>query len=913
MTKLKLNIQLFALTPYNTSAAEIYSQNSTGSGGYRHRVILYYYWHIDPSTRKYTLYARNRFYHQTNTDNWANGSPYNRLLMDGTVMCTTKNNLGSHSSGGTMDLCPSFNGSSWQNMGTYNYSDMGKGSTHSVGISCGYASSWAGISRKTTYHDLTPPDIDPANNVLNSVANFNIDDGFTPNITNYGLSSYMSIANVTTGFDYAVSNGTSCKLETGDKSDIIGLLGNHNYIDLSFTLQTKNGDTQVGTSGPVSARCTVPLTTFTVEKDGSTQGKYNFSRANYGLYDTVTVLYGSHEIIAEQEYTSSITLTTAQLTTVYGYMPSTSEDLTFRFKTYKNSTKAQEYQSTNKSANITMPSYSPTITNLTYSDSVSTYNSKKVNATDIIANLSKPTIVATLSDNYSNSYSSATCNGAAGTISGRTATFTAINQASSYKIKITDNRNKSSETTYNGGAYTDTIKTVPWFAPSISKIAITRPDGPVGARAQVNITGTFYSGSNLTGLSNATLQAQYSYNNSSWSNFTTKTSTSGSFNETYTLSGDSDFYKKPIYVRALITDRIGVAMPNWSNANIPSGQPVFNTFRDASGDSYMRTNGKLIAEGTVAGKQLSGGSGTAGYMHAFTITNTGTYQNQYMQFDILQRSRIGHCEIMFVSSNTSGALTISKISRSGTSEVYYTLNNNVFDLYIKKSESYDNIEILNFQKGYYNNSLKINWVNETVANLPSNYTSINEGGVGALAAYPVGSIYMSVNNVSPATLFGGSWEALPDGYYLYNVTSGAGSTFGSGTSGGTTLTAAQSGLREHNHGMGSHTHTFTSGNAQGTIEAKWRSNKARFPGGSTYSGFVSEWDANQSTYWSSGGGTDKNTVGWIWNIKNHQHAGTTDANASGNTDNVSATNATEAHTHSITPKGYKVYCWKRTG
>lgn len=33
--------------------------------------------------------------------------------------------------------------------------------------------------------------------------------------------------------------------------------------------------------------------------------------------------------------------------------------------------------------------------------------------------------------------------------------------------------------------------------------------------------------------------------------------------------------------------------------------------------------------------------------------------------------------------------------------------------------------------------------------------------------YPVGSIYMSVNNISPASLFGGSWEALNNGNPCY--------------------------------------------------------------------------------------------------------------------------------------------------
>ena len=45
--------------------------------------------------------------------------------------------------------------------------------------------------------------------------------------------------------------------------------------------------------------------------------------------------------------------------------------------------------------------------------------------------------------------------------------------------------------------------------------------------------------------------------------------------------------------------------------------------------------------------------------------------------------------------------------------------------------------------------------------------------------YPVGSIYMSVNDVNPAMLFGGSWEQLKDRFLL-----GAGDIYSNGTQGG---------------------------------------------------------------------------------------------------------------------------------
>lgn len=76
--------------------------------------------------------------------------------------------------------------------------------------------------------------------------------------------------------------------------------------------------------------------------------------------------------------------------------------------------------------------------------------------------------------------------------------------------------------------------------------------------------------------------------------------------------------------------------------------------------------------------------------------------------------------------------------------------------------------------------------------------------------YPVGSIYMSVNATSPASLFGGTWEQIQDRFLLatgsiYNAGSTGGSaththTTPATTTGGTAITVAQ---------MPSHTHELT--------------------------------------------------------------------------------------------------------
>lgn len=72
-----------------------------------------------------------------------------------------------------------------------------------------------------------------------------------------------------------------------------------------------------------------------------------------------------------------------------------------------------------------------------------------------------------------------------------------------------------------------------------------------------------------------------------------------------------------------------------------------------------------------------------------------------------------------------------------------------------------------------NNSVGVNC-------FPSNEESLEIGGKTIFdMIYPVGSVYISVNNVSPATLFGGTWEQIQDQFLL-----SAGSTYTAGDTGG---------------------------------------------------------------------------------------------------------------------------------
>lgn len=75
--------------------------------------------------------------------------------------------------------------------------------------------------------------------------------------------------------------------------------------------------------------------------------------------------------------------------------------------------------------------------------------------------------------------------------------------------------------------------------------------------------------------------------------------------------------------------------------------------------------------------------------------------------------------------------------------------------------------------------------------------------------YPVGSIYMSANSVSPETLFGGTWEAWGSGKMPIGVDEDDSDFATAEAEGGEkvhTLTASE--MPSHTHGLNSHTHTI---------------------------------------------------------------------------------------------------------
>ncbi|WP_293726862.1 hypothetical protein [uncultured Phascolarctobacterium sp.] len=158
----------------------------------------------------------------------------------------------------------------------------------------------------------------------------------------------------------------------------------------------------------------------------------------------------------------------------------------------------------------------------------------------------------------------------------------------------------------------------------------------------------------------------------------------------------------------------------------------------------------------------------------------------------------------------------------------------------------------------------------------------NIKGQSMLAAYPVGSIYMSVNATSPATLFGGSWEAMPAGRVLLaQGESSWGETYTAGDVGGEATHKLSVGeLPAHNHSASVNT---------AALAGTWNA----YANAPNTSGIIS------SSYYGSAvqGGSDANLYRYSIDVS-HTHSVT-----------ISSTGTNQPH-QNMQPF-FVIYCWKR--
>lgn len=176
--------------------------------------------------------------------------------------------------------------------------------------------------------------------------------------------------------------------------------------------------------------------------------------------------------------------------------------------------------------------------------------------------------------------------------------------------------------------------------------------------------------------------------------------------------------------------------------------------------------------------------------------------------------------------------------------------------------------------------------------------------------YPVGSIYISVNNANPASFFGGSWIAFATGRTIVGVDTSQGEFNAVEKSGGhKELQSHAHGMNNHVHSLNNHTHTVP--NHVHTMQGAGNHyhylgiDKSAVQKGTSYNK-PNNFESGSTSYKSNTTGNHTHTM----NSSGSCTTGVNNGNTGGNSGNTTSTGGGNAG--NLQPY-ITVYMWKRTG
>lgn len=331
-------------------------------------------------------------------------------------------------------------------------------------------------------------------------------------------------------------------------------------------------------------------------------------------------------------------------------------------------------------------------------------------------------------------------------------------------------------TTYNGstsiGSKTCTVKlSVPSsVVPTISSLSATRVDGTVPSAWGIYVQSKSKATLTINGAAGSygSTISSYSISGGGYSG-TSSTLTTGFLNSSGTIT-----------FTAKVTDSRGrtSAAATVSISVVAYSAPAFSSYTS----QRCLSSGTVNEEGTYV-------KGTVSYSYAScssknTVTRTTYYKKS-------TDSTWTNASASF-SSGTAFTFGGGNLSADYSYDIRYTIADafatvNVYDVVTTAAV------VMDFKAGgkgvavgkvsEFDNTFEVSekWDVKVYGKLLKSFL--------VDSIYPVGSIYMSVNSTSPATLFGGTWSQLKDRFLL-----GAGDTYSNGATGGVatvTLTTSQ--------------------------------------------------------------------------------------------------------------------------
>ena len=144
---------------------------------------------------------------------------------------------------------------------------------------------------------------------------------------------------------------------------------------------------------------------------------------------------------------------------------------------------------------------------------------------------------------------------------------------------------------------------------------------------------------------------------------------------------------------------------------------------------YLPLTGGIVSgqvtlqQGTTV-HSATGTSGTSGYVKLISVKITTSYQNVPIIFEIAQRGKYPTAilYLYFANANSKDPAGYLRYTGYDCNAYLYKSATSTWDIYVQKSESYDNIAVIRYHKPQYMIDTKVTFTNGMVTSLPSGAT-----------------------------------------------------------------------------------------------------------------------------------------------------------------------------------------------
>ena len=154
-------------------------------------------------------------------------------------------------------------------------------------------------------------------------------------------------------------------------------------------------------------------------------------------------------------------------------------------------------------------------------------------------------------------------------------------------------------------------------------------------------------------------------------------------------------------------------------------------------DNYLPKSGGTITGPLINTRETyvhsgNGTSGQEGFVNIATIKITGKYQDAPLIVEVSQRNKRSVLYIQFAPADNTDP-GVGSFKYVGDVEAYLVkATSSTWHLYIRKTESYDNVGIVRYHKPPYDGSISITWTNVHAASVTGTYTKAERETNGCL-------------------------------------------------------------------------------------------------------------------------------------------------------------------------------------